>query len=125
MSRQLIEYSDKGGELFMNRKNALPAETLAIFDLSEVFPLLHCNNPVQRYYIIYGIKKSLQDAGASEPTVEGKVKAARARWKLSCEGKLKATKVSAASKAKAFDAILAIKDPQERLKALAAYESQF
>lgn len=118
MAKQIIEWKETDGRLHLNRKNALPAETLAIFDIRKVFPQFPYMTDVQKHLTVYGIKQTLADAGSAEKDAKGKADKAREKWNLYLSGKIRAKKAGAVSKAKQLDALLNM-SPEDQLKELA------
>ena len=123
MAKQLVSWSETDGELFMNRTNAVPPETLAIFPIRKLFPQFPYLTEVQKYVTVKGLKEGLADTGAAAKTAEGKAENARKRWALFLDGRTKEKRAATTSKAKKLDALLAM-SPEEQIKALAAMRAK-
>ena len=122
MAKQLVSWTETDGRLFMNRTNAVPAETLAIFDIRVLFPQFPYMTDVQKYITIKGIKEGLSDSGASAKTAEAKAENARKKWALFMDGKTKEKKAATESKAAKLDSLLAM-SPEEALEAIKAMQA--
>ena len=118
MAKQLVTWEENNGRLFMNRANALPKETLAIFDIPKIFPMFEKMNPLQKYLTVYGVKQALSDPGGKKGlTAKDKADIAHEKWALFLKGEYKVKKEGAISKAKQLDNLLAIGDDEEAWKA--------
>jgi hypothetical protein len=84
------------------------------FDLGDLFEITDSEgnitpfkdlNKVQKHLVVYGVKQKLADAGSAEKTFEGKMEAAKNKWKLFLKGELAGERSNSTETAKNKKAI--------------------